>query len=161
MKLNQKILVTTTSSLRGFIFRLEATTVSDVVNGWVQLGKGLWGACPSRELDQVVTTINEIDGIVNQSKRLRELRDFGVRKKVLYAVIEVRDGLEIQKFNGSVDSLRDGKFDSYTNQLDLRTSEIRVINNKPPKSTHNTFEEAITKFKEVASNKYLDEVVEV
>ena len=160
MKLNQKILVTTTSPLRGFTFRLEATTIVDVVNGWVKLGKGLWGACPSREINEVAFEVSDIDNLINQMEHLRELRDFGTTKKVLYMVVECRFGLEIQqfKFNRNIDSLKDGKYDSYTNQLEMGTSEIKVRDNKPPNNVHNTFEEAITKFKEVAQQKYLDKV---
>lgn len=162
MKLKQRILVTTTSPLRGFIFRMEATTVVDVVNGWVHLGKGHWGACPSRELKNVVESVKDIDPIINGLKRLRELRDSGTTKKVLYGLVENGGGLEIQEyvFNKSIDSLRNGKYDSYTNRVEMGINEIRVINNNPKKYVYNTFEEAITNFKEVAEQKYLDKLVE-
>lgn len=112
LKLNQKILASTTCYLYNEFFKLEPTTLVDaysIKNSkelQIKLGDGLWGACPSRDRNRVVTELNELRAFFDS-----EIKYKIQEGKFIYLV--ERFVIRQYKFSHDVVSLKEGNYTVY------------------------------------------------
>lgn len=97
LTLNQKIFVTTTCYVCDQFFKLESTTVKDVVTNdrgeRILLGEGHFGACTTRSRKEVAGYSEDIRGIFEREIDLSKTDD----KKVLFIVEVNRAQITISK----------------------------------------------------------------
>jgi hypothetical protein len=147
LKLGMPIFATTTCMLDNEIFKLHSTTLKDAFNTshhkslQIRLGEGHWGACPTRNREQVCINEAEIkalatsmlaDKIVSQSEQ--------EPKSVIYIVKFLNNNLTIsslRKWN-EVNSLREGSYIEYRGHY----ANMR-IGNQLPTNVFYTIEGAI------------------
>lgn len=114
LKLNQKILASTTCYLNDEFFKLEPTTLVDLYSvkhmkePQVKLGDGHWGACPSRDRSRVVTELSELRPFFDS-----EIERKSLEGKFIYLVEPNRILIKRYKFSHNVESLKDGNYSVY------------------------------------------------
>jgi len=134
LKLNQKILSSTTGSMNNHLVDLYLTTIKDAItqNGRtkVVLGEGHWGQCPDRGLDQVITCKKDIKSYFDKSmeyalKHFKEKHGTDVlerlkeRKCILVVDHFNEKYLNVSFFDyaGKTESLKDGTYRTYKSNV--------------------------------------------
>jgi len=149
LKLGQKILSSTTSSTDNNLVKLYFTTIADVVtrNGKTQivLGEGLWGDCPRRTLEEVITCKKDIKRYFDESvaSSLEFFKGRGGYGDLLEKLKARKGILHVHGFNnpknicvsyldfaGKTESLKEGNFKEYKAPsgygcLKVKESEVR------------------------------------
>jgi hypothetical protein len=132
LKLGQKILSSTTGSTDNHLVQLYFTTIADVVtrNGETQivLGEGLWGDCPRRPLECVITSKKDIKRYFDASvaSSLEFFKGRGGYGDLLEKLKARKGILHVHGFNnpknicvsyldfaGKTESLKEGNFKEY------------------------------------------------
>jgi len=141
LRLGMNILATSTCYLDNEVFKLEPTTLVDAyesdsnhVNGLqIKLGKGHWGACPTRNRNQICINPDEIIEIAKKSLVTHiENTKNDKPKHNLYFVEgnnERTISLKRMKFSRRVNSLAEGTFIEYRGQY--ISVKIKDENNLP------------------------------
>jgi hypothetical protein len=160
LRLGMNILATSTCYLDNEVFKLEPTTLVDAyesdsshVNGLqIKLGKGHWGACPTRSRSCVAINSAEIIELANKTLVTHiENTKNDKPKHNLYFVEgnnERTISLKRMTFSRRVNSLAEGTFIEYSGRYISR--KIRDENNLPIGFFYN-LDEAVEYFSKVFS----------
>lgn len=154
LRLNQRIYVTTTCYVCDQLFKLERTTVSDVLtrNNKVDvvLGNGHFGACPTRQRNQVVGNIEELRAVFES-----EIDTKAESVKSVYGVSITPTQISISKykFHETRESLANGKESIYYG-INRFSGGARMVvrNDELPKGYFFNIEDAYNEFAKLIEN---------
>lgn len=141
LRLGMNILATTTCYLDNEVFKLHPTTLVDAyesdsnhVNGLqIRLGEGHWGACPTRNRNQICINADEVIELAKKSlvKHIENTKDDRPNYNLYFVKVNNTHSVTISrvKYSRSVNSMAEGSFKEYSGQY--ISVKIRDENNLP------------------------------
>jgi len=167
LKLNQKILSSTTSSEHGDIVTARLTTLVDAIekNGKLKivLGEGHWGACPDRERDEIIANKKDIKSYFKKESDWMLKAGLEKRNVDYVNLVKERKGIFLVEFwegngyltvkfldyMGKVNSLKDGEFNTYGNR-DKYSVSLKVKVGETHPKIFRSLEDAYKQFEKLA-----------
>jgi hypothetical protein len=150
LELGMPIFATTTLLLDNEICKLHATTLVDAYNTnhhkslQVKLGEGHWGACPTRNREQVCINEAEIKELATNwmSEKLEQQKEFEAKSRIYIVQYKgTRLTISILRKWKEVNSLAEGSYTEYTGDY----ASMR-IGGQLPSNVFYTLEDAIECF---------------
>ena len=124
LRIGMNILATTTCYLDNEVFKLHPTTLVDAYESdrqrglQIRLGKGHWGACPTRDRDEVCINSKEVIKLAKKSlaKHIELTKDNKPKHNLYFVRVNNTHSItiNIMKFSRTVNSLAEGSYDEYS-----------------------------------------------
>jgi hypothetical protein len=151
LKIGMRILATTTCMLDNEVFKLHPTTLVDAYEPSnqkklkIELGKGHWGACPTRDRDKVCINAKEVTKLANSSleRFIEKHKNDKPKSNLFYVSVNNTHSITISmlRYSHTVNSMANGTFTEYRG-----TYTSMRINDKLPTNHFYTIEDAIKCF---------------